>query len=181
MQIEFTGRQTSVPDGLKVTVERRLGKLTKVLHGITHVHVVLSADKRRKVAEVTVRSPHLTLAAVEESGDLEQATLSVMDKLVKQAQRHVGKLRTRKRGSARQASGLWAGVLAPAEDGDGAGGRRVIQTRHFLPKPMTVEEAVIELGSDGEDLVVYRDAGTDRVHVLYRRKDGHLGIIEPEA
>jgi putative sigma-54 modulation protein len=181
MQIEFTGRQTSVPAGAKATVEGRLRKLAKVLHGITHVHVVLSADKHRKIAEVTVRSPHLTLAAAEEGGDLELAAASVMDKLVKQAQRHVGKLRTRKRGSARRAGGLWAGVLAPVEGGDGAGARRVIQTRRFLPKPMTVEEAVIELGLDGEDLVVYRDAGTDRVHVLYRRKDGHLGIIEPEA
>ena len=183
MQIEFTGRQTSVPDGAKAIVERRLRKLARVLPGITHAHVVLSTDRHRRMAEVTVHSSHLTLAALDENEDLELAVTSVMDKLVKQVQRHVGKRRTRKRKATRRAAkGLWAGVLArEGGDDDGSGGQRLIQTRRFLPKPMTVEEAAIELGADGEDLVVYRDATSDRVNVLYRRRDGHLGLIEPEA
>jgi putative sigma-54 modulation protein len=182
MQIEFTGRQTSVPAGAKAIVERRLRKLARVLGGITHAHVVLSADRHRRMAEVTVHSSHLTLAALDENDDLELAVTSVMDKLVKQAQRHVGKRRTRKRKAARRPErGLWAGVLARDGGDHGTGGRRLIQTRRFLPKPMTVEEAAIELGADSEDLVVYRDATSGRVNVLYRRRDGHLGLIEPEA
>ena len=73
-----------------------------------------------------------------------------------------------------QAFKIPSGSMKPAR-------QRLIQTRRFLPKPMTVEEAVIELGSDGEDLVVYRDAASDKVNVLFRRKDGHLGLIEPEV
>lgn len=183
MKVEYTGRQIGVPAAAKTAVERRLDKLAKVLHGITHVHVVLAADKHRMIAEVTVRSPHLTLTAVDESDDLALAAGSVTDKLIRQAQRHMGKLRTRKRVGGRRVGGLWSGVLAPEAPtvDEGRGGSRVIHTRRFLPKPMTIEEAALELGADGEDLVVYRDAATDRVHVLYRRKDGQLGIIEPEA
>ncbi len=182
MKIEYTGRQTEIPESVKIAVERRLAKLAQVLHGITHVHVVLVGDKHRMIAELTVRSPHLTLTAVDESDDLTLAAASVTDKLIRQAQRHVGKVRTRKRVGTRRASAIWSGVLAPEAGGDGGGtAARVIHTRRFLPKPMTIEEAALELGADGEDLVVYRDAATDRVHVLYRRKDGQLGIIEPEA
>jgi putative sigma-54 modulation protein len=182
MKIEYTGRQTEVPASAKAAVERRLTKLAKVLHGISHVHVVLVGDKHRMIAEVTVRSPHLTLTALDESDDLALAAGSATDKLIRQAQRHVGKVRTRKRVGVRRGGGMWSGVLtqeAPASDG--GGGARVIQTRRFMPKPMTIEEAALELGGDGEDLVVYRDAATDRVHVLYRRKDGQLGLIEPEV
>jgi putative sigma-54 modulation protein len=183
MKIEYTGRQTEVPAAAKAAVERRLAKLGKVLHGITHVHVVLVSDKHRMIAEVTVRSPHLTLTAVDESDDLALAAGSVTDKLIRQAQRHVGKVRTRKRVGSRRPGGMWSGVLGPeASASEGvAAAPRVIHTRRFLPKPMTIDEAALELGADGEDLVVYRDAATDRVHVLYRRKDGQLGIIEPEA
>jgi putative sigma-54 modulation protein len=181
MQVEFTGRQTDVPAAARASVTRRLDKLEKALPGITHVHVVLTADKHRRIAEVTVHSPHLKLAAVEEGDELALAVASVMDRLVRQAQRHLGRQRSRKRSGARRgAAAVWSGILS-AREAAAPGSARVVQTRRMLPRSMSVDEAVLTLEGDGEDVLVYRDSTTDQLHVLYKRKDGRLGVIEPEG
>jgi putative sigma-54 modulation protein len=178
VQIEYTGRQTEVPLALKTLAERKLRKLERVLGRITHVHVVLAADKHRQSAEVSVNSPHLTLSATEESSDLAVSLATVVDKLTRQAQRHLGKLRQRKR-RAPKTTALWAGVMAA---GEALGkGPRVIRSRRFMVKPMTVEEAVHEVEGSDEGFLVFRDSATERMNVLFKRKDGNLGLIEPEA
>jgi putative sigma-54 modulation protein len=97
MQVEYTGRQTRVPEEIKDLAERKLRKLARVLRGITHVHVILGVDKHRHLAEVSVRSPHRSLAARDETGDLGTSLATVLDKLIRQAQRHTGKRHERKR------------------------------------------------------------------------------------
>ena len=74
---------------------------------------------------------------------------------------------------------LWSGVMTA---GEARGpGPRVIRSRRFLVKPMTVEEAVQEVEGSDEGFLVFRDSATERMNVLFRRKDGNLGLIEPEA
>jgi putative sigma-54 modulation protein len=178
MRIEYTGRQLEVTPQLRDLAERKLRKVSKVLHGITRVHVVMSADKHRQIAEVGIQSPRLSLTATEESGDIAGSLATVIEKLTRQAQRHMGRLRERKRRAPSRAVALWSGVMAsPAE----AGGPRVIRSRRFVVKPMTVDEAVLEVGASEDGFLVFRDAATERVNVLYKRKDGNLGLIEPEA
>jgi ribosome hibernation promoting factor len=180
MRVEYTGRQTDVPPAIRKLAERKLQKLGKVLRGITDVHVTLAADKHRQIAEVAVHSPNLTLTAVEESGDLGASLATVIDKLIRQAQRHTGKVRGRKRRSSARTTALWSGVLG-ADGTSGGEAPRVIRSRRLVVKPMTVDEAVIEVGGSDDGLIVFRDAATERLNVLYRRKDGDLGLIEPEA
>jgi putative sigma-54 modulation protein len=179
MTIEYTGRQTEVPQALRALAERKLKKLARVLGGITRVHVILSVDKHRKAAEVSVHSRRVDLSATEVSGDLAVSLANVLDKLARQAGRHVGKIRERKRRGAPRSAAAGPRVVAEAA-GEG-GAPRVIRSRRFLVKPMTVEEAALEMGQSREGLVVFRDAVTERVSVLYKRKDGNLGLIEPEA
>jgi len=97
MQVEYTGRQTQVPEAIKALAERKLKKLGRLLRGITHVHVILGVDKHRHLAEVSVRSPRRSLAARDETGDLGVSLATVLDKLIRQAQRHTGKRQERKR------------------------------------------------------------------------------------
>jgi putative sigma-54 modulation protein len=176
MKIEFTGRQTDVPKRVRALAERKLAKLARVLRGITYVHVVLSSDKHRQIAEVTVHSRNLDLTAEESSDDLGVSVAAVFDKLTRQAQRQVGKRRESKRRGP--------GLGARAGDGAAAPERsptRIIRSRRFPVKPMTVDEAALEVGARDEGFLVFRDASTEKVSVLYRRKDGNLGLIEPEA
>lgn len=176
MTIEYTGRHTQVPESLKALAERKLRKLSRVLPGITHVHVILNVDKHRKIAEVSIHSRNLDLTASQATSDLGTSIATVIDKLTRQAQRRRGKIHERKRRDAPRSPA----PRAP-EATETAQAPRVIRSRRFVVKPMTVDEAVLEVGQSREGLVVFRDATTERVTVLYKRKDGNLGLIEPEA
>jgi len=178
MKIEFTGRQTEVPIALRRLAERKLEKVARVLPGVTRAHVVLTVDKRRQIAEVSAHSRGLDLSAVESSPNLRLSVTGAIEKLMRQAQRQREKRITRKgAASPRRMAGERREPLEPGKDG---AGRRVIRTRRAAVKPMTLEEAVIFLESRSEGVMVYRDAATERLKVLYRRKDGSLGLIEPE-
>jgi putative sigma-54 modulation protein len=175
MKIEFTGRQTGIPDEIRRLAERKLSKLGRLLPAVTRAHVILAADKHRQVAEVSVHSRHLDLSAVEVTTNPRLSVAGAMDKLLRQAQRQRSRRRERK-GSA-------SPRLAPpaaAERGE-ARAPRVVRTRRAALKPMTLDEAALEMEGRGEGVLVFRDAGTERVSVLFRRKDGNLGLIEPEA
>ncbi len=175
MKIEFTGRQTEVPPEVRTLAERKLQKLTRVLPGITRAHVTVTADRHRQIAEASVHSKRVGLTAQSRSNDLGLSVADVMDKLLRQAQRYVGKRRERKRGVSPRT--LAAAAEAPSRDRS----PRVVRSRRFPAKPMTLDEAALEVGSRDEGFLVYRDARTERLNVLYRRKDGNLGLIEPEA
>ena len=96
MVVEFTGRQAEVAPAVRAVAERKIGKLAKVLQGITHVRVVLSSDRHLHRAEASVHSPHLDLAAREEADDAAAAVAAVIEKLERQARHHVGRLRGRR-------------------------------------------------------------------------------------
>jgi putative sigma-54 modulation protein len=177
MRIEYTGRHADIPPGARVLAERKLGKLRKLLPGITDVHIVVASDKHRQIAEVSLHSPGLTLTAARESRDVGASLAMVIDTLAKQAERHVGKLRGRKRTAKKDASGRSA-VGSSATRPEPAA--RIIKSRRFVAKPMTLDEAALDVGASESNFVVFRDAATERIHVLYKRKDGNLGLIEPE-
>jgi ribosome hibernation promoting factor len=175
MKIEFTGRQTEVPNVVRLLAERKLAKLRRLLPGITRAHVTVTADKHRQIAEVSVHSKKVELEAEGRSNDAELSVSDAMDKLLRQAQRYVGKRRGAKRGESPRISAAASEVRGKADRVP-----RVVRSRRFPAKPMTVDEAAIEVWSREEGFLVFRDARTERVSVLYRRKDGNLGLIEPE-
>ncbi len=175
MKIEFTGRQTDIPDEVRRLAERKLQKLGKLLPSVTRAHVILAADKHRQVAEVSVHSRQLDLTAVETTTNPRLSVAGAIDKLVRQAQRQRAKRRERK--------GSVSPRLVPgaAERGADGSAPRVVRSRRGAVKPMTLEEAALEMDGRQEGVLVFRDAATERVSVLFRRKDGNLGLIEPEA
>ncbi len=176
MKIEFTGRQTGVPDEVRRLAERKLSKVGKLLPSLTRAHVILSADKHRQVAEVSVHSRQLDLAAAFVSNDPRLSVSGAIEKLLRQAQKQRAKRRERKGASSPR---LEAAVTAP-ERGDGRA-PRVVRSRRVAVKPMTLDEATLEMGARADGVLVFRDAATERMGVLFRRRDGNLGLIEPEA
>ncbi len=182
MKIEYTGRQTEVPSELRALAEKKLKKLSRVLHGITNAHVVLAADKRQHIAEVSVRSPRLVLAATEASADPGNSLATVIEKLTRQAQRQMGKRQERKRRGPVRGAGQWeVGEGAPRREQASERLPRIVKSRRFVAKPMTLREAALQLAASGDGLLVFRNAGTECLSVLFRRRDGQLGLIEPEA
>jgi ribosome hibernation promoting factor len=175
MKIEFTGRQTEVPNEVRRLVERKLQKVAKLLPSVTRAHVILTSEKHRQVAEIGLHSRQLDLSAVEVSTNPRLSVSRAFDKLLRQAQKQRARRRERKGGSSPRLS-----VPAPERGGDD-GGWRIIRSRPSPVKPMTLDEAALEMEARREGVVVFRDSATEKVHVLFRRKDGNLGLIEPEV
>lgn len=181
MKIEFTGRQTEISREVRRLAERKLEKVARVLPGVTRAHVILTADKHRQIAEVSAHSRNLDLTAVEESTNPRLSVSSAMDKLLRQAQRQQQKRRGRKgASSARRPSPATQARPGSAEDEEPSAAR-VIRNRRRAVKPMTLDEATLEMEARAEGVLVFRDAASERMRILYRREDGNLGLIEPEA
>jgi putative sigma-54 modulation protein len=97
MKVEYTGRQTDVPAKVRALAERKLKKLEKFVGRPLRAHVTLTVDRHRQIAEVSVHTPRHDMTATEETDDMGVSVGTVMDKLIRQAERHVGKRQSHKK------------------------------------------------------------------------------------
>lgn len=181
MKVQITARHVEVAPAVKSFMEARVAKLEKFIEGITDVHVVVSSEKFRQIAELKVHGRGgVYLTATEESDDLKASFLLAVDKVQKQARRQSSKRIDRKRRAAAptpEGEGTFE-ILAP-DTGDPPM-PAVIESRRFVVKPLTVEEAVLELDEEKAEFLVFRNASHGRTNVLYRRPDGNFGLIDPD-
>jgi len=186
MQVHITGRQVAITPALRKFTEEKLGKLEKLLGGSIEAHVVLAVEKRRQRAEIQVKSRSALLAGDRETDDLYASIGEVILKLERQALKHKEKLTHHKKRDGRRVP---APLPAPERSGraraarrtDGAtAGPQILPSDRYRLKPLSAEDAAMELESGGGDLLVYRDDQTYRVNVVYRRKDGNFGLVDPE-
>ena len=193
MRLELTGRHVTITPAVRKAVERRLGRLTRMLSDSAHsVQVVITVEKARYRVEMTLhaRGDHFLHAAVQ-GRDLTPALTAAAEKLEHQAQ----KLKSRWTGRRRHAMPTASAGTAAAEPwhggpsagngaervDDAARTERIIRARRYAVKPMSVDEAALEVGPDLDAFIVFRNAATDAINVLFRRPDGNLGLIEPEV
>jgi putative sigma-54 modulation protein len=169
MQIFLTGRNLEVTEALRRYAEEKVGRLQRYLERITSAHIVLSVEKYRQVAEVTLRVRDLTIRGEQSSEDLYASIDVVVEKLERQVQKYKGKIQAHAGRSGRP-----QGDLAPREEEP-----RVVKTKRFAIKPMSLDEAILQMDLLGHDFFVFRNAETDEVNVLYRRHEGNYGLIEP--
>lgn len=182
MRLVLTGRHVEITPALRRTVEQKLSKLSRVLNdSLVSVQVVLTREKYRHVAEMTLhaRGDHM-LHGIGESSGWAASLAAAVEKLDQQAHTVKGKWQTRKRrATPSKTIAARQPVLPPGEEAPRA--PRIVRTARYPVKPMTVEEAALEVGAGADAVLVFRNATTDSINVLYRRKDGDLGLIEPEA
>ncbi len=181
MRLELTGRHVEITPELRKRVEKRLGKLDRLLaDGIVSVQAVLTLEKYRHQSEFTVhtRGDHF-LHGLGNTDTWESSIADAVEKIAQQLVKVKGKWQQRKRRAApvRLAQGERPTPRAAAAKPKP---RRVRRTDPYPVKPMTVDEAALALESSGDAFLVFRNAATDSIGVVYRRKDGHVGLIEPE-
>jgi putative sigma-54 modulation protein len=181
VKTQITGRHIDVSPSLKSYVTSRLSKLEKYIDGITDVHVTLSAEKYRQIAEINVHSRgKLYLSAKEASADLKTSVQQALEKIAGQAKKKQEKRIDRKRRAVKAAEAEGTFALIAADGGPPDSPPRIIESRRFLIKPLSVEEAVLAIDEQGSEFLVFRNAANDRTNVLYRRPDGNFGLIDPE-
>jgi ribosome hibernation promoting factor len=177
MKITYTGRQVELAPAQWKRIEAQAAKLAKLLDGKDEreAHVILGLERGRHTAEITVNYHNHPLVGVGSNQDMFTAIHSAIEKLEKQAIKVRAKWRDTKR-SPRQQEAERVEATEPAASQNGS--RRVYRVdNHQRHKPMTLDEAILEMEKD-RDYLVYRDAENDRLSVLMRRRDGHFDLVE---
>jgi putative sigma-54 modulation protein len=205
MDVEYTGRQTTITKKLKIQTEEGIAAITKILGNSGSVHVILSKDKYRQIAEVTVQTKHYKLVARCEATEMEVALHDALAKIEQQAIRHKKKFGTIKRHPKSDVKGGTVEVVSLAArktttvkvaTKSSVGRKAVPMLVHSFPsqsplsephvvrstdgvalRPMSLEEAVKEAAFRDRDVFVFRNHGGQAM-VLHRKRDGKMELIE---
>jgi putative sigma-54 modulation protein len=195
MRLELTGRHVTITPALQKLVEQRLAHMLRLLNdSAVSAQVVLTKEKVRVHADVTLHARGENFLHGEATGrDVQAALTAAVDKIDRQAEKLKGKWTQgkRRRVSAARTAAAAASVeraereeRAPAGRGgrpERASGPRIIRSRRYAVKPMTIEDAAAEIGDGNDGVIVFRNSVTEAVTVMFRRVDGNIGLIEPEA
>ena len=177
MPIDFTGRQVEISPDLRRYAQERLRKIVRLVGEEFDLHVILTAEKHRRIAELTLKFRDHTVVSVEETGDIRTSINGAVDKLASQTKRLLERRRTSKR-RPKPTSAVVLNVLGTGEVEHDE--HRIVHSERVPLKPMTLEEAIDSLDRSHAGAVVFRNPDSERVNVIYHRPDGHLGLIEPE-
>ena len=177
MRLQVKGRNVTVSDSLKDYALEKLAKLEKHLNDAARLELELQVEKNpsiadNQVAEATIWTKGPVLRARESSQDMRASIDLLVEKLERQARRYRDK---RKRGPSRVTPQLDSRPVIPDSEEP-----RIVKTKQFPVKPMSPEEAVLQLELIGHDFFVFQNAETNEVNVVYRRRDGNYGLIEPQ-
>jgi putative sigma-54 modulation protein len=182
MQLQVRGKNVDVSDAIRGYAEEKLGRLGRQLNDTTRVELELAVEKNPSiaashVAEATIWTKGPTLRARESAPDVKASIDQLVDKLERQVTRYREKRQRRGSARANGAAAQPAGVpVVPGEDEP-----VIVKTKQFAVNPMTPEEAVLQLELVGHDFFVFRNDDSGGVNVVYRRRDGTYGLIEPQA
>ncbi len=174
MRLELTGRQVTITPAVRKLVEKQLAPVLRVLnHNAVSAQVVVTKQKARSRAEVTLhaRGDHF-LHGAGSGRDLLEAMAMAMAKIDRQVEKMKGRWESRKRRKAPEP--VTEAAADVTQD------VRIIRARRYAVKPLSIDDAALEIGAATEGVLVFRNVANDAITVLFRRSDGHLGLIEPE-
>jgi len=172
MQAIISARGLSISKTYKDVLTRRLSKLEPMLPDVVEAKIVLSKEKHRRTAALTLMAKRHTFRSEETAGELETAVDMAVDALARQVREMKDRSSRRARSAPRRAPAA-VRPSTPAEPD--------VMVRRVPLKPMSLVEAADQLQTSPDDFVVFTNATTDAVSVLYRRRDGGLGLVEPVA
>ncbi|MBI3785641.1 MAG: ribosome-associated translation inhibitor RaiA [Deltaproteobacteria bacterium] len=172
MRVTVTFRHVDSTAGLRRYAEDKVERLGKFAPRTAEAHVILSVEKERHHAEIVVVGKQLTITAKEQTGDLYSAIDLALDKIERQLKKRAEKKKDRRGADS---------VLPSSRPASPPSRRGGIRSQRVAVKPMSVDDAAAELKLAKSDFLLFKNVATDSLNVLYRRKDGNFGLIEPEA
>ena len=176
MRFIITGRNIDVTEGLKSAVEEKLGKLDRFFAPETEVNVTLSVEKERQKIEVTIPVKGNIIRSEQVSSDM-YVSIDLVEEVI---ERQLRKYRTKLSSKKIAATELFTPEFLEADDSEDDEEVKIVRTKRFGMKPMYPEDACIQMELTGHDFFVFRNAETDEVNVVYKRKGNTYGLIEPE-
>ena len=191
MATGIIGRNFEVTDDIRELIDKKLSKIIdKLFADVIDVRVVLQVEKYRNICEIVVTGKEQDVKSVQESDEsMPDAINAALDHVKRQAQKNRKTIRDhhRKDGNRSKATAAvtdWTvQVLEPGRlrDNNGSGTRRIVKTNNLRITPMSIEDAAQRLDDSKNEFIVFRDMDTDRISVIYKRRDNNLGLIAPEV
>ncbi len=184
MSVDITGRHIEVTEPIRKFATDRIERLRGIIDEILEVHFILTVEKHlRHIAELNIKTRRDFYHAEEISTDMYTSIAAVVDKVEKQILKDKERSVTRKRhnNNNRGSEVITTTSIVEVEELLGEGLPRIIRTHEVAAKPMSVDDAAIQIGDSDRDFLVFRNSVTERLNVVYKRKDGNIGWIEPEA
>ncbi|PWB73570.1 MAG: ribosomal subunit interface protein [Holophagae bacterium] len=179
MKIEYVARKVDLSDDARQVAEKKLAKIKKYFNDILDVRLELEQERHLFVADLLVRGKDFDIKSTSQNKDLTTAIQDAVDKLEIQARRAKTKLKHHKSRTGRGEVPV-EGPEAEPEPAP-AGEARIVERSTITVKPMSVEEAVMQLEKSRSDFLVFRNSSSDSINVLYRRTGHDLGLITPES
>lgn len=177
MKFTYTGRKLEITDDLKKYTEKKLGKLDKFFQSDSEANVVCHSERGRYTAEVTVRCANMFFRAQNTASDMYAAIDDIEDMIERQIRKNKTRLEKRLRAGAFEREA----ALASAEDVYEEEEFNVIRRKRFAIKPMTTEEAILQMNLLGHEFYAFKNAEDEnRYCVVYKRNDGGYGLIESD-
>lgn len=177
MKIIISGKNMEITSALRNVVEKKLQKLDRYFNPELKMHATLSVTKNRQTIEVTIPFGDVFLRAEESTDDMYASIDAVVDKMERQIRKQKTKLERRTYGVD---SVRFMNVPDMNDEGREEEEAKIVKTKRFAIKPMSAEEAVLQMELLGHNFFVFQEADSSDVNVVYKRKDGNYGLIEPE-
>jgi putative sigma-54 modulation protein len=174
MIVHFTARQMEVTPEIRAECEKRLKALEKLMGSVIEVDVILSVQKYRHKVEIHVKAKRAGLVVVEETHDLMSSLNLAFENLEKKVKKEREKWREKKRRKGRERKQL----AFPQEKEEET--RRIVRSADYSLKPMVLEEALVQFELEKKEVFLFRKSGSENWAVIFRRKDGHYGLIDPD-
>ncbi|HAE92271.1 ribosome hibernation-promoting factor, HPF/YfiA family [Tissierella praeacuta] len=176
MKLNFTGKNMEITDALRDVTEKKLGKLDKYFQKDIEGNVTFSSEKNRKIIEVTINLPGTIIRAEESTDDMYVSIDKTVDVLERQIRKYKTKLQKRYKNN--ETIRFENVVPLPVEDDFEK--PKLVKRKRFGLKPMSSEEAILQMELLRHNFYVFLDSDNDEVSIVYKRKDGNYGLIEPE-
>ncbi len=178
MKIDYVARKVTLNTQVRELAEKKLTKIKKYFNDIIDVRVEISQERHLYVADLFVKGKDFDIKSTSQNKDLTTAIHDAIDKLEIQARRAKTRLKDHKGRPARVEPGWNVDVIE--SESAATGEPRIVEQSSIPIKPMSIEEAVMQLEESTEDFFVFRNSANDKVNVIYRRPDNNLGLITPE-
>jgi putative sigma-54 modulation protein len=177
MQTSVTFKNLDSSENLRAYVTDKLDRFDKYLYNPAEANVVLSVEKFRHIAEINISGDRLNIIGKEETEDMYSAIDMVLDKLEKQIKKYKQKSRERRPAAKRKEKNDVQAEVGFHEDED----ERQIKIKHIEYKPMDIDEAIMQMELISDNFLVFTNSRNDQINVIYRRKDGHYGLVQPNS
>jgi putative sigma-54 modulation protein len=178
MNIIVTGRHLEVTQALRSYAEEKIKKVGKYFNHVTEAIITLSVEKYRHKAEVQLRANGVLIQAEEVTGEMYSSIDRVMDKIERQVKKFKEKITRHHKGRGEETA-LPKETSTPETPEKEEGPPKIIRKKRFAMKPMSPEEAVMQMELLDKDFFIFANDSTGDINVIYRRKDGNVGLIEP--